>query len=108
MRLKDDPPCAIDVGTFVMNYHHNLLRLGVVRSKRSDEHGWAWFKVDFLEDDIYIKNKTFHSEVSGKDQFQKEHRVDQLMPVSPRWLQNVLNSYYTRRAEESASNSMQQ
>ena len=92
MRLKGDP-CAIDVGTFVMSLHHKLLRLGVVRTKRTDEHGWAWCEVDFLEDDIYVKNKTIHSELSGKDQFQKEHRVDHLIPVSTKWLQNVLNAY---------------
>ena len=92
MRLEGEP-LSVDVGTFVMNTHHKLLRVGVVRSKRTDEHGWTWCEVDFLEDDLYVRNKTFHSQISGKDEFQAEHRVDHLVPVSPRWLQNVLDAY---------------
>ena len=103
MRLKGDP-CAIDVGTFVMNLHHKLLRLGVVRTKRTDEHGWAWCEVDFLEDDIYVNNKTIHSDLSGKDQFQAEHRVDHLIPVSTKWLQNVLNAYGEYQDERRTEN----
>ena len=104
MRLKDEKPSGIDVGTFVMNVHHSLLRLGVVRSKRLDENGWAWVEIDFLEDDIYVNNKTFHSEISGTDQFQLEHRVDHVKPVSPEWLQNVLNAYGEYKDERRTEN----
>jgi hypothetical protein len=92
MRFKDDS-YNIDVGTFVMNNHHGLLRMGVVKEKRITDRGWAMYKVDFLEDDIYVANKTHHSKMSGKDQFQTEHRRDQLVKVNPKWLQNVLDSY---------------
>jgi hypothetical protein len=91
MRFKNDS-YSIEVGTFVMNNHHGLLRMGVVKDMRIDESGWAMYKVDFLEDDIYVSNKTFHSELSGKNQFQTEHRRDQLVKVNPQWLQNVLDA----------------
>ena len=102
MRFENDP-YTIDVGTFVLNYHHKLLRLGVVRNKRVDEKGWTWCEVDFLEDDVYVRNKTHHSKMSGKDEFETEQRVDHLVRVNPDWLQNVLNAYgeyqNERRAE---------
>ncbi len=40
MRL-DGESYGIDVGSFVMNYHHGLLRMGVVESKRKDDQGWT-------------------------------------------------------------------
>ena len=92
MRLEGEP-YAIDVGTFVMNFHHKLLRLGVVRNKRVDEQGRTWCEVDYLEDDVYVRNKTHHSKMSGKDEFEKEQRIDRLTRVSTTWLQNVLNAY---------------
>ena len=27
---------------------------------RIDESGWAYYRVNFLEDEIYQRNKTFH------------------------------------------------
>ncbi|HAG27902.1 MAG TPA: hypothetical protein DCL39_00455 [Alteromonas macleodii] len=92
MRFDNDS-YDIDVGTFVMNNHHGLLRMGVVEDKRIDESGWVYFKVKFLEDDVYYRNKKFHSKISGKDEFQYEHRVDQLKKVNPQWLENVLTAY---------------
>ena len=92
MRFDNDP-YKIEVGTFVMNNHHGLLRMGIVEDMRIDEKGWAIYKVNFLEDDIYVANKTHHSKMSGKDQFQTEHRRDQLVRVNPQWLQNVINAY---------------
>ena len=49
MRLKGEP-YGIDVGTFVMNYHHGLLRLGIVESSAREPtmHGWAYFDVRTL------------------------------------------------------------
>lgn len=92
MRFQNDS-YSIEVGTFVMNNHHGLLRMGVVEDVRIDEGGWAIYRVNFLEDDIYNNNKTFHSEISGKDQFQTEHRRDQLVKVNPQWLRNVLDAH---------------
>tara|TARA_R100000231_G_scaffold139434_1_gene120656 strand:- start:1172 stop:1468 length:297 start_codon:yes stop_codon:yes gene_type:complete len=92
MRFDNDS-YDIDVGTFVMNNHHGLLRMGVVEERRIDDSGWTYFKVKFLEDEIYQNNKAFHSKISGRDQFQYEHRGDQLKKVNPQWLQNVINAY---------------
>ena len=47
MRLKGEP-YGIDVGTFVMNYHHGLLRFGIVEGQSTGDHGWAYFDVRFF------------------------------------------------------------
>ena len=93
MRLKDEP-FGIHVGTFVMNIHHDLLRFGVVDSKRIDEEGWTHCKVDWLEDDIHKLNIAWNKKMrSSYQEPTTELRVDYLKPVSPRWLGNVLNAY---------------
>ena len=92
MRFENDP-YSIEIGTFVMNSHHGLLRMGVVESMRIDKNGWAMYKVNFLEDDLYVRNKTFHTKLSGKNEFQTEHRRDQLARVNPQWLKNVVKAY---------------
>ena len=102
MRLKGEP-YGIDVGTFVMNYHHGLLRLGVVREKRTGDHGWAYCKVDWLEDDIHIAKVAWDKKMRARKLSSDETRADYLKPVSPEWLQNVMEAYgryeNERRAE---------
>jgi hypothetical protein len=92
MRLKTDS-YGISPGTFVMNYHHGLLRFGVVDSKRIDGQGWAHCKVNWLEDDIHLTNMDWNKEMGSSRQELTEMRADLLQPVSPRWLGNVLNAY---------------
>jgi len=98
MRLKDEP-FGIHVGTFVMNMHHKLLRLGVVREKRHGEHGWAYCKVDWLEDDIHTAKVSWDRRMGLSSCLEEETRVDYLKPVSTEWLQNVLTAYGERENE---------
>ena len=92
MRLKGES-YGIDVGTFVMNFRHKLLRLGVVREKRTDDHGWAQFQVDWFEDDIAIAAEAWNKKMGSTTTFSGEVRGDFLTPVSTKWLQNVLSAY---------------
>ena len=86
-----------------MNYHHKLLRLGVVREKRIGDHGWAYCKIDWLEDDIHIAKVAWDKKMRSSYQEAEEIRVDWLKPVSPKWLENVMTAYgeyqNERRAE---------
>ena len=92
MRLKGEP-YGINVGTFVMNFHHKLLRFGVVREKRTGDHGWAYFKVDWFEDDIHIAKVAWDKKMGARKLQSDEIRGDWLTPVSPKWLQNVMTAY---------------
>ena len=103
MRLKGES-YGIDVGTFVMNFHHKLLRLGVVREKRTGDHGWTYCKVDWLEDDIHIAQVAWNKKMGARKLPSDEIRVDWLTPVSPKWLQNVMTAYGEHEDERRTEN----
>ena len=92
MRLEGDS-YGIHVGTFVMNYHHGLLRFGIVREKRTGDHGWAYCKVDWLEDDIHAAKVAWDKKMGARKIPSEEIRGEFLTPVSVQWIQNVLNAY---------------
>ena len=65
MRLEGES-YAIDVGTFVMNYHHGLLRFGVVKTKTVGDDGWSYFDVRFFEDDIHERRVEWDKKMNSK------------------------------------------
>ena len=103
MKLRGEP-YGIDVGSFVMNYHHGLLRMGVVSRIRTDKQGWAHCKVDWLEDEIYESSKEWQMSIDPTKVYSDETRVDYLKPVSPQWLYNVLGSYGRYKNEQRNQN----
>jgi len=103
MRLEGES-YGIHVGTFVMNMHHKLLRLGVVREKRIGEHGWGYCKVDWLEDDIHLAKIAWDKKMRSAYREPEDIRVDWLTPVSPRWLENVMTAYGEYQNERRTEN----
>jgi hypothetical protein len=92
MRLEGES-YGIDVGSFVMNYHHGLLRMGVVESKRKDDQGWTCFTVNFLEDDIHKAAVDWDKKLNVKKARTNEFRCEYLRPVSVQWLKNVMDAH---------------
>ena len=90
----------LDINTFVMNYHHNLLRFGIITDKRRDLDGWTYFEVNFFEDHVYERNCLESRRVTKKDKRLTEYRADQIKPVNPKWLQNVLIAYGEHKDEQ--------
>ena len=91
MRL-DGESYGIDIGTFVMSFHHGLLRMGVVESKRKDDEGWTRFTVNFFEDDIHKARVEWDKKLNSKTVHTSEFRSEYLKPVSVQWLQNVMDA----------------
>jgi hypothetical protein len=92
MRLEGES-YGIDVGSFVMNYHHGLLRMGVVESKRKDDQGWTCFTVNFFEDDIHKTAVDWDKKLNVKKARTNEFRCEYLKPVSVQWLKNVMDAH---------------
>ena len=99
MKAKGDRTTGIDIGAFVMNYHHGLLRFGVVQSKRHDEQGGAQYTVDWLEDDMHESNAVWVKNMTGTEKKPTEYRADWLKTVSPDWLQRVISGYNQKNLE---------
>ena len=97
MKAKGEDTTSIDIGSFVMNYHHGLLRFGIVQSKRKDEQGWAQYTVDWLEDEIHDTNAEWVENMTGTQKKPAEYRADWIKPVSVTWLKKVLNSYLLKK-----------
>ena len=97
MKAKGEDTAGIDIGSFVMNYHHGLLRFGIVQSKRKDEQGWAQYTVDWLEDEIHDTNAEWVENMTGTQKKPTEYRADWIKPVSVTWLKKVLNSYLLKK-----------
>jgi len=92
MRLEGEL-YGIHIGTFVMNCHHGLVRMGVVREKRIDDDGWAYCQVDWLEDELHTAKIAWDKKMGAQNLPSHEIRVDWLTPISPQWLQNVMAAY---------------
>ena len=99
MRAKGENAISIEPGAFVMNYHHGLLRFGIVQSKRNDEQGWAQYTVDWLEDDKHESNAVWVESMTHTQKAPTEYRADGLKPVSPEWLQRVISGYKQKNLE---------
>tara|TARA_Y100000591_G_scaffold155783_1_gene134037 strand:+ start:184 stop:486 length:303 start_codon:yes stop_codon:yes gene_type:complete len=97
MKTKGEDTAGIDIGSFVMNYHHGLLRFGIVQAKRKDEQGWAQYTVDWLEDEIHDANAEWVESMTGTQKKPTEYRADWIKPVSVTWLKKVLNSYLLKK-----------
>ena len=99
MRAKGENAISIEPGAFVMNYHHGLLRFGIVQSKRHDEQGWAQYTVDWLEDDMHESNAVWVKNMTGTEKKPTEYRADWLKTVSPEWLESVISGYKQKSLE---------
>lgn len=90
MRLPNES-YSIDVGTFVMNYHHGLLRFGIVEGKEKDEQGkWTLFDVHFFEDHIHERLVEWDKKMNASKKRTNKIPGYWLRPVSTKWLRNVL------------------
>ena len=85
----------IEIGSFVFNYHHGLLRFGVIQSKLTDSNNWAQFKVRWLEDQRHDESVAW-TEKLRPDQVGKTrketYRADQLSPIDLDHMVKVVES----------------
>tara|TARA_R110002020_G_scaffold109500_1_gene253374 strand:- start:822 stop:1121 length:300 start_codon:yes stop_codon:yes gene_type:complete len=79
----------MNIGSFVWNVFHSILRFGTIIDREIDENGWAHFKVEWHEDHAYDQA------IAWDSQF-REHaegrlwRADELYPVETIHLAEVI------------------
>ena len=81
------------VGDLVWNNYHGVLRFGTVKSKRIDESGWAYYKVNWHSDDVYERAMNIRKKLTHTDHRMKEYRKDQIKLASRNNLSKVLRQH---------------
>ena len=80
----------MNIGQLVWNNYHGVLRFGTISSKRVDEAGWAFYKVNWHSDNIYEEAMDFRKKLTHTDHRLEEYRKDQITPISKDFLSKVL------------------
>tara|TARA_Y100001937_G_scaffold118040_1_gene171968 strand:+ start:394 stop:651 length:258 start_codon:yes stop_codon:yes gene_type:complete len=80
----------MNIGDLVWNNYHGVLRFGTIQSKRIDETGWAYYKVNWHADETYEKAMALRQRLSHKDYKLQEYRKDQITSTSKDFLSRVL------------------
>ena len=80
----------MNIGQLVWNNYHGVLRFGTIKSKRIDESGWAYYKIDWHSDDVYERAMDLRERLTHTDHRMEEYRKDQVTVISKKFLENVL------------------
>ena len=80
----------MNIGQLVWNNYHGVLRFGTINSKRIDETGWAFYKVNWHCDDVYERAMDLREKLTHTDHRLEEYRKDQITPVSKNFLSKIL------------------
>ena len=91
---------AIEVGSLVCNSHGGWLRFGTVTHKRVGENLWAYYKVEWHNDEQYQGAQERSSSINPKRSYGlTEFRSGQIHPISPERLEQILESYHGHEEE---------
>ena len=81
------------VGDLVWNSYHGILRFGTIKSKRVDQDGWAYYKVNWHEDNTYEDAMTLRKNLCGEDHVLQEYRKDKITTISSDFLLEVVKGH---------------
>ena len=80
----------MSIGDLVYNNYHGVLRFGTIQSKRIDESGWAYYKVNWHADETYEEAMNLRQKLTHKNHRLEEYRKDQITSISKDFLSRVL------------------
>ena len=83
----------MNIGDLVYNNYHSVLRFGTISSKRIDETGWAFYKVNWHSDKVYEEAMDLREKLTHTNHRLEEYRKDQITPISKDFLANVLEEH---------------
>ena len=80
----------MNIGDLVYNNYHGVLRFGTVQSKRIDQSGWAYYKVNWHADETYEEAMDLRQKLTHENHRLEEYRKDQITSISKDFLSRVL------------------
>jgi hypothetical protein len=92
---------AIKVGDLVWSPQTSWLRLGIVKSARIDDKGWAQYSVDWQQEEIYTEreeaykaiNPNYRTNNTNHAPDRAEFRAGQIYVVDPERLTKIMELY---------------
>ena len=78
------------VGDLVYNNYHSVLRFGTIQSRRIDQSGWAYYKVNWHADETYEEAMDLRQKLTHEDHRLEEYRKDQITSISKDFLSRDL------------------
>ena len=81
----------MNIGTLVSQENQGNLRFGTITGKELDDKGWAWFAVDWHDDDDHRRAMDWTTKMrnDGIDRYNRTYRVDELSLVQTSRLERV-------------------
>lgn len=92
---------AIKVGDLVWSPQTSWLRMGIVKSTRIDENGWAMYVVDWQQEEAYTRieegynaiNPNYRTNDANRETSNVEVRAGQIYAVDPERLTKIMELY---------------
>ena len=81
----------MNIGTLVYQENQGNLRFGTITGRELDDKGWAWFSVDWHDDDGHARAMDWTSKLrnDGIDRYNRSYRADELTPVPVNRLERI-------------------
>ena len=73
----------MNIGTLVYQENQGNLRFGTITGRELDDKGWAWFSVDWHDDDGHTRAMDWVTRLrnDGVDRYNRTYRADELATV---------------------------
>jgi hypothetical protein len=83
----------MNIGDFVFNNYHEVLRFGTIIGKTVEPNGWAFFTVSWHDDDRYEHAIAYINKLRNTNEKKLRWRVDELTPVDPSRISKIVASH---------------
>ena len=81
----------MNIGSFVWNVFHRILRFGTIVEREVDDNDWAHFRVAWHEDRVYTQSRDRDYELLGRSE-DRLWRADELYPAETTHLAEVIKA----------------
>jgi len=83
----------MNIGDFVWNVYHGVLRFGTIDGKTMEPGGWAYFTVFWHDDYQYENAMSWKNKMRNANEQKLRWRADELVPVDPSRVSKMVASH---------------